>query len=268
MAERFKALTLKVKHYKCRGFKSHSLRLKKKNRLKYWFKKKYILDFWGDLIWFKKENNFFKKLFKKICFKKRWKVRYLGKFFARWFTGFYYSKKMPKWKRRILYKKNNIVILRTLSVFRTYYGDYSIKKFKHFIQRLKKRKLDFITKCLTLFESRLDILLYRLNYFKNPREARNFVRNKNLCINTKIKKELNYQLYINDIIEIKKKWKHFFYQKIFKKLKLKKIIYNFPKYLECNYMLFKNIFILYPKKNQIPTIFKFDWKFIRYLLLF
>jgi ribosomal protein S4 len=112
---------------------------------------------------------------------------------------------MPKFKRKILYNKDNILILRTLSVFRTYYGDYSIKKFKYFIQRLKKRKLDFISKCLTLFESRLDILLYRLNYFKNPREARNFVRNKNVIINNNIKKELNYQLYINDIIEIKKK---------------------------------------------------------------
>lgn len=192
----------------------------------------------------------------------------MGKFFAKWFKGFYYSKKMPKFKRKILYNKDNILILRTLSVFRTYYGDYSIKKFKYFIQRLKKRKLDFISKCLTLFESRLDILLYRLNYFKNPREARNFVRNKNVIINNNIKKELNYQLYINDIIEIKKKWKHFFYQKIFKKLKLKKIIYNFPKYLESSYMLFKSIFILYPKKKEIPSIFKFDWKFIRYLLLF
>jgi hypothetical protein len=33
-------------------------------------------------------------------------------------------------------------------------------------------------------------------------------------------------------------------------------------------MLFKSIFILYPKKKEIPSIFKFDWKFIRYLLLF
>jgi len=62
-------------------------------------------------------------------------------------------------------------------MFRTYYGDFTIKKFKNFIKKLDKTKLDFMGKCLTLFESRLDILLYRLNYFKNPRESRNFVKN-------------------------------------------------------------------------------------------
>jgi len=143
-------------------------------------------------------------------------------------------------------------------MFRTYYGDFTIKKFKNFIKKLDKTKLDFMSKCLTLFESRLDILLYRLNYFKNPRESRNFVKNKNIKINNKIIKILNYQLYINDIIDIKIKYKLYLKKKIYIKLKKKRIIFNFPKYLQTSYKLLKTIFILYPKKEQIPSIIKFN----------
>jgi len=143
-------------------------------------------------------------------------------------------------------------------MFRTYYGDFTIKKFKNFIKKLDKTKLDFMSKCLTLFESRLDILLYRLNYFKNPRESRNFVKNKNIKINNKIIKILNYQLYINDIIDIKIKYKLYLKKNIYIKLKKKKIKFNFPKYLKKSYKLLKTIFILYPKKEQIPSIIKFN----------
>lgn len=216
-----------------------------------------------------KANKLFNKFFKIICSKKKWKARYLQKLLNRRRNRiFFYSKRMPRWRRRKVFIKDNELRWRSSEVWRTYYGDYSTKKFKHFIKRLKKRKKDFISKCLTLFESRLDMLMYRLNYFKSPRESRNFARNKNVMINKKIKKNLNYQLYINDTIEVIKKWKNVFHQKITSKLKKKKLIFNNPIYLETNYKLLKSIFILYPKKSEIPFILRLDWQFIRYLLIY
>lgn len=230
---------------------------------------RYGIDMWGVAVYFPKVNKLFNKFFKIICLKKKWKVRYLRKILNKGgYRKFYYSRRMPRWKRRRIFNKNNLLYLRTGEVWRTYYGDYSTKKFKYFIQRLKRRKKDFISKSLTLFESRLDMLLYRLNYFKSPRESRNFARNKNVMINDKIKKNLNIQLYINDIIQVKQKWWNVFHQKILENLKEKILIYTNPKYLETSYTLLKSIFILYPKKNEIPFIIKLDWHFIRYLLLF
>jgi len=221
---------------------------------------------WGYLISCQNEKPFFKKIFKIICYKNRRKSRLVYFFFKKHFKKFIYSKNIIKWKKRRIFNKDYIVYLRTLLIFCTYYGDFTIKKFKNFIKKLDKTKLDFISKCLILFESRLDILLYRLNFFKNPRESRNFIRNKNMKINNKIIKILNYQLYINDIIDIKLKYKWYFYVKIYKKIKNKKILFNFPKYLQTSYKLLKTIFILYPKKEQIPSIIKFNWSFIRNII--
>lgn len=230
--------------------------MKKKYRLKYTFIKKYEVDLWGYLISCPNEKPFFKKIFKIICFKNKRKSKIINFFFKKYFRKFIYSKNIVKWKKRRVFNKDYIVYLRTLVLFRTYYGDFTIKKFKNFIKRIDTTKLDFISKCLLLFESRLDILMYRLNYFKNPRESRNFIRNKNIKINNKIIKVLNYQLYINDIIDVKLKYKLFFHNKIYKKTKKKRVLFNFPKYLESNYKLLKTIFMLYPKKKTNSSYYK------------
>jgi len=173
---------------------------------------------------------------------------------------------MHRWKRKRLFNKDYIVTLRKLLLFRTFYGDFTIKKLKSFFKKTNKRRLDYISKCLFLFESRMDILLYRLNFFKSPRESRNFIRNKNMKINKKINKILNCQLYINDVIEVKHKFKKYFHEKIITNLENRRIIFNYPKYLEINYRLLKCMFILHPKQKEITNIVKFDWSFIKSIL--
>jgi len=150
---------------------------------------------------------------------------------------------------------------RILFLFRVYYGDYSIKRFKKFIKKIiKKNKGDAMTTFLFKLESRLDILLYRLNFFKNPRQAKHFVKNKSIIINKKLVKILSSQININDVIEIQEKYKNYFRRKILKRLdqKVKRIIFNYPKYVYMDYKLFKCIFIKYPKKDEIPSIVKFN----------
>jgi len=126
-------------------------------------------------------------MFKIMCFKGRKKNRFIFYFFKKHFNRFIYSKRMHRWKRKRLFNKDYIVTLRKLLLFRTFYGDFTIKKLKSFFKKTNKRRLDYISKCLFLFESRMDILLYRLNFFKSPRESRNFIRNKNMKINKKNK---------------------------------------------------------------------------------
>lgn len=189
-----------------------------------------------------------------LCFKYKPKIRLVRYFLKRYFKTFIYSKNMPKKRRRRFLGRDHIIKMHTLLFFRVYYGDFSIKKFKRYLQRVKTRRIDFASKIIFLLESRLDILLYRLNFFKNPREARNFVKGKKVLVNNQIINILNYQLYLNDVISLNLKYKKFFYKKVFTKLKKKYILFNYPKYIEANYKLLKCIFIIYPKKKHIPSI--------------
>jgi len=189
-------------------------------------------------------------MFKKLCYKNQYKIRMIYYFLKRYFNLFLYSISMARKRRVKHYNKDFIRKKRTIMVYCAYYGDYSIKKFKRYIKRVNTRRLDYASKILLLLESRLDIILCRLNLFKNPRESRSSVKNSKIMVNSKTIKKLNYQLYINDVIDIKRKYKKFLIKRLKEKLRKKEVIFNYPKYLEISYRILKCIFILYPKKKK------------------
>jgi ribosomal protein S4 len=171
--------------------------------------------------------------------KYKFRVRSLRFFLRRYRKVFDYSTAMRRYKRRRNYRKEYIKNLRDLMHFRIYYGISSIKKLRKYLTRVNKRRFDFESRLLFLLESRLDILLVRLNLFSNLKEARIFVQNGNVLVRNKINSNLYYHLYIHEMVSIKKKYRSFFYKKILKKLKRREILFNFPKYIEISYKLFK-----------------------------
>jgi small subunit ribosomal protein S4 len=161
---------------------------------------------------------------------------------------------MQKKKKLKIYTRDYIVRLHNLLKFRVYYGDMTIKKFRKYLQKINTRRLDFESKICFLLESRLDILLFRLNLVKTPKQAKEYIQCKKIKVNDNIVKNLNHQLYINDIITFDNKISQIFYKNLFLKLKKKKVLFNFPRYLEINYNLMKCMFISYPKNSKdIPT---------------
>jgi ribosomal protein S4 len=242
--------------------------MKKKYRLKYNFIKKYQVDLWGYLTSCLNENNFFKKMFKTFIYKKKRKIRLIRFLLWRPRRVFMYSKRIPIKKFFKTFNKTHIKFMRVFLFFRTYYGDFTIKKFKKYVNSINKRRIDIMSKILFLLESRLDILLYRVNLFKNPREARSFIKMKKIKINNKIINKLKHHIYINDIIDFVLPFKKFLYKNFLQKLlkKNKKILFNYPRYLEINYKIMKFIFIKMPKKNDIPRTWKLNFSFIRNLI--
>jgi ribosomal protein S4 len=131
----------------------------------------------------------------------------------------------------------------------------TIKKFRKYLQKVNTRRLDFESKICFLLESRLDILLFRLNLVKTPRAAKEYIKGKKIKVNYKTVTTLNHQLYINDIITFDQKLsKRFFRYDLILRLKKRKILFNYPKYLEMNYSLMKCMLISYPKNHKdIPS---------------
>lgn len=139
-------------------------------------------------------------MFKIFCLKNKSKIQLLKFFHRKSYLQFNYHRNMPKKQIRKIYVKDYIVKLHDLLKFRVYYGDMTIKKFRRYLQRVNTRRLDFESRICFLLESRLDILLFRLNLVKNPREARYYIKRKKIYVNDKIVNKLNYQLYLNDVI--------------------------------------------------------------------
>jgi ribosomal protein S4 len=100
-------------------------------------------------------------------------------------------------------------------------------------------------------ENRLDILLYRTNLFESIFAVRVFLRNKNVLINGQIVTNKNISVNLGDIILIKPSvYKNL--HKIFQeRLRSKRLLINFPKYLEVDYSLGAFILIKLPKEQEI-----------------
>lgn len=193
-------------------------------------------------------------MFKIFCFKYRYQIQIIKSLYRKSYLQFNYSRIMQKKKKMKVYTRDYIVKLHNLLKFRVYYGDMTIKKFRKYLQKVNTRRLDFESKLCFLLESRLDILLFRLNFVKTPREAREYIKSKKVKINDKTINSLNYQLYINDIITFDKNLSINFYENLLNNLEKKKVLFNYPRYLEINYDLMKCIFISYPKNSKdIPT---------------
>ena len=192
-------------------------------------------------------------MFKILSFKYRHTLRILRYLYRKRYFRFHYQRKMSLKKVRKVYRRPYIVRLHNLLRFRVYYGDMTIVKFRRYLQKVNMRRLDFESKICFLLESRLDILLFRLNFVKNPREARQYIKCKKIKINDKIVSTLNRQLYVHDIISFTFETSNSFYIKLCSNLKAKKVLFNYPKYLEMSYSIMKCMFISYPTRKNIPT---------------
>lgn len=239
--------------------------MKKQGKFLYKFIYKYEVDFWGYLISCSNGKRFFKKMFKIFCFKYKNQIQAIKSLYRKSYLDFNYSRIMEKKKKLKIYTRDYIVRLHTLLKFRVYYGDMTIKKFRKYLQKVNTRRLDFESKISFLLESRLDILLFRLNLVKTPRAAKEYIKGKKIKVNYKTVTTLNHQLYINDIITFDKKLsKRFFRYDLILRLKKRKILFNYPKYLEMNYRLMKCMLISYPKNHKdIPTTWDLNISFLK-----
>ena len=143
-------------------------------------------------------------MFKLFCFKYRYQIKFLKFLYKKPYMKFNYPRIMQKKKRQKMFVRDYIVKLHDLLRFRVYYGDMTIKRFRKYLQKVNTRRLDFESKICFLLESRLDILLFRLNLVKTPREARQYIKCRRIKVNDQVVNKINYQLYLNDIITFEK----------------------------------------------------------------
>ncbi len=136
---------------------------------------------------------------------------------------------------------------------RRFYGNIRKKKFKRNFNNLIFTP-QIATRSFAYFlESRLDIILFRSNFFQSIFAARQYINHKKVFVNGVLVNKPGYCLRIDDIVSVNNP--EYFYENIKKRLMEDKILCNYPSYLYVNYQLGLIKFIKLPLINEVPFPF-------------
>ena len=108
---------------------------------------------------------------------------------------------------------------------------------------------------LSKLETRLDVIIYRLNFFKSIDTVKQFINHKNVSVNNKLVNKCSYEVNFYDIVSIKKKHHKKLLLSLWYNLKFKYTYINYPKYMEVNYDILSCLIFRHPKLKEIPYPF-------------
>ncbi len=141
---------------------------------------------------------------------------------------------------------------------RRFYGNIGRKKFKRSLNNLG------ITPNVTnrsfgyFLESRLDVVLYRSNFFPSIYSARQFINHRKVYVNGFLVDKPGFRLNIDDLINLKNSSK--LYVQLKDRLQDDKVIGNHPNYIHVNYQLGIIKLLRLPANSEIPFPFFMDLK--------
>jgi ribosomal protein S4 len=145
---------------------------------------------------------------------------------------------------------------------RRFYGNISKRKFKQLF-RESMLNSNFLGKSfICLLETRLDVLLYRTNFFKSIFSARQYIFHQGIYVNGILLYKPNFKIKLFDFVFVKNI--NYFYNKIKQKFDNKKIFGTFPAYLEVNYKLGCISLYKVPLVKEVPFPFFLNYKHIAY----
>jgi len=95
--------------------------------------------------------------------------------------------------------------LREKQKLKGYYGNITEKQFRRIYDEASRMKGDKSENLIRLLESRLDAMVYRLNFVPTMFAARQIVNHKHICVNGKIVNIPSYRVKPGDVIEVRER---------------------------------------------------------------
>jgi small subunit ribosomal protein S4 len=226
--------------------------LKKKNRFKPLYKQ--FINLYENVQNRQKILQFKKQKWNKFISYLKYKSKKYKKFKPYNQNQYLVSRYPNKWNS---YKKGTYKnILQTYKKFKLLYGDLGKKKIKNYIiksLKIKNKKTVLISYFLNLFESRLDIALYKAKFSLSVRSARQLISHGKILVNYNKVTNPSYNLKTGDLISINPKFKFLIEMSI-----ANSSIWPIPpKHLSINYKTFQIIFGTFTNEN-ISTQFNFN----------
>lgn len=122
--------------------------------------------------------------------------------------------------------------------------------------RIALKKRSFMTKSLIkVFETRLDAILWRTNFFKTVMELNNFIKHKNVLVNKKIVTFPSINVIPGDVIFLNPKYKSILYKNFKNHLQNRFFPSKLNWFLEINYKFLYIIFSYYPLSYEVSYPF-------------
>jgi ribosomal protein S4 len=163
-------------------------------------------------------------------------------------------------KKRTKYYK--FFILR--QQFRIFYSFIKINNLKKIIIRSLKKK-DSVNAFVYFLESRLDVILFRLNLVSSVREARQKILHGNVLINNKLVKQSSYNLKESDCLSFRLDKILFLKKKLLQNIRSKNNFLNrIPNYIEYD---LENLLFIFTKINLYDVRFFYKLNFYTVLSL-
>jgi ribosomal protein S4 len=152
-------------------------------------------------------------------------------------------------------RKKTIKLHKYISLLklRRFYGNVGKKKFKKNFNNLVSTPNIASRSFAYFLESRLDVVLYRANFFQSIFAARQYINHKKVFVNGSLVDKPGYCLRINDFVSVNKP--EYFYKSMKKRLLEDKVLCNYPSYLYVNYRLGSIKFIKLPIIKEVPFPF-------------
>ena len=137
--------------------------------------------------------------------------------------------------------------LKAKQKLRKFYGNISEKSFRSLYKK-SVRKDNFIG----LLESRLDTIVYRMNFVPTPFAARQLINHGAFLVNGKKATIKSTLLKVGDCVEVSDKAWSRVYHTMEKRVKVESFIRPVPSYLEVNYSILKGIYLYELVFTEVP----------------
>jgi ribosomal protein S4 len=199
-------------------------------------------------------------------FKKSWILRF--------FLKIYKKRIERRWRRlrRYIYRIDIIDLIfrkkkynkRWLSIrfTRLYFLTLQDHQFRQLFKKAQKLTGNLNTNYCHLLEGRLLPIFYRTNFLASLFVIINFIKNKNVLINFKKVTYVNTLVNIGSFLTFKKKLKRYMFSFLYKRILVKAVLFNRPRYLFISYLYafayilkkFKKSDLVYPINLDIQRI--------------
>jgi ribosomal protein S4 len=160
-------------------------------------------------------------------------------------------KKNKKWSlfglKNIYYKK--------VSLF------FGFKKIVDFLKAYNISSKVFGSNSYSIFlmlEGRLENFLLRLNIFPSIYFVKKFIQYGNVFVNNRTVNYCSFNLNFNEIVSLNKKYHKYFYFLLKSRLRSKKVLLNYPSFMEVDYKLFTAMLIRNPTTESLTSPVSFD----------
>lgn len=142
--------------------------------------------------------------------------------------------------------------LQAKQVLKGYYANLTEKQFRNTYKEAIRAKGDTGENLVALLESRLDAVVYRLNFVPTVHAARQFVSHKHIKVNGKTVNIPSYKVKAGDVVEVKDSSKQI--PIVIEATEAAKR--TVPDYLEADLKARKGKFVRKPLASEVPYPFK------------